>query len=1599
MTIHMFLIRAGLAGFLLALTSLVSAAAPEAFPVVWEESYDLGIANHPLAVDLGFDGRPEVVLTDNQGNVVAIDLESGRELWRQNFGKTAFLSPLVGNFLGSGAQQILLCGNEKVVRLLDTRTGDLLGSVSCELTPFVQPTLMPGVASADRFILIDDAGNIVLSQFKSSSELEVVWKFKTGSQALVPATVGPFSAAGKNDVVVTEFRGIITVLDGETGQTVGKFSLPSNHPISASVAMAQVEGQAEKQELVVADARGYMVALKPGATPGSIISIWPNAVSVVGSPVEALAAKDLNADGVADMISVHHGDMIFVDGLSTEQFLWSAINPPIKTPPTIVTSADGKNYAFVIDSIGTFYAVAIEGRLAKTVATIRSGGSVESNMVAAAVGPQKKIVLFAIRRMGGEALCYGTPLTSNQSDPVLWQTVGGSQLRSGNEGFGARERFGVAMAQRTGALQNLAQEMSQSADKGKWKLAAEKAAQVLSLDPAHEEALAVLSKAKFRARLPFYILGVIIFAVVGFLVGRPLYRVYWRKTQLKNGEAAVREGEFERASMIYGQLLERYPEDKDVNAQLAVLYMKQGDFSAQTIPVYERMYRHSPDNLPILQALTRAYLKSNRNDDQALEVFVKASDQFDDPGRLNHALGALYHGRGDDESAIAFLRKAMREDYRPHELILLLADVYLNLNVRAAAGIPIYEAAHAARPQDTNLLLALAESYAVKQQADEKAEDVYERLIELYPEHKTVRMMLARIKLREGAHDQALQHARSVLEAEPDTAEALSVMAQACIAAARHDADARDIYARAIQLFPDDAVLFKSIAHIYLDNGVKDDDATELILAAYRKNAEDVALARAAHQIAVDRGMEDLILQTGEDIAKTGDASAEIWNRLAVIYCNRNGRGEVVENALRQAMSTGECDARVPEMLAAIYAEGNRVDSNALLVYEALNQTGKLSAEVGAKFIQALLESGRIEEASTNSQKLIAQYPEDEALRRLAARASMESNQVDDALKQYETLLSSHPDDAEAVVQLATAYARKNRIDDSAMLLYAHAQQVDPDNPLFPIMKARTMAEEGNWRATSESLKETACKNDTAAVMVYDEVQKILVAHPGALPLRWLAVSLAFGLNKQAEALDQVVMIQERDPRQTEQAVAALDKLIAKDPKNGLAHLHNGRMLRQLGKHAESRKALETAFSLLPENQVVQSELAAIYDQVINDSPKSAESDELRFRLGKLCMSLKSYEKAIQCFQVTAQDFRYESESIKRLAESFMAKGMLDLALQEFKKLHIDSEVKDLLYQLAQRYEQKHDLVGAKTVYRQLFAADIAYRDVREKFEALAGSTSDPLVFEKTSILNSLSDEAKRRYELIEEIGRGAMGIVYKAHDNELNEVVALKILPDNLSNNPDALKRFKAEARSARRLSHPNIVRIHDIGEEMGRKYISMEFVEGTDLKKNLKANGTPDFQEVLAYARQICAAIAYAHSEGIIHRDIKPANIMLTKDKRIKVTDFGIAKVCESPDATLAGAIMGTPLYMSPEQVQGVVVDNRSDIYSLGILFYELTNGRPPFTEGDLAYQHMHVDPKPLENVPEEFWQVVKKSLSKNREDRWTTVDEMLSALMKAD
>ena len=207
-------------------------------------------------------------------------------------------------------------------------------------------------------------------------------------------------------------------------------------------------------------------------------------------------------------------------------------------------------------------------------------------------------------------------------------------------------------------------------------------------------------------------------------------------------------------------------------------------------------------------------------------------------------------------------------------------------------------------------------------------------------------------------------------------------------------------------------------------------------------------------------------------------------------------------------------------------------------------------------------------------------------------------------------------------------------------------------------------------------------------------------------------------------------------------------------------------------------------------------------------------------------------------------------------------------------------------------------------------------------------------------------------------LGRGGMGIVYKADDTVLDRTVALKVLPESLKENPQALKNFLREAKSAAKLNHPNIVTVYDAGEQDGVYYIAMEYVDGNTLKDIIKRRGKIAPRGIVHVVSQMCEALAYAHEKKIVHRDVKTANTMWTKDRKAKIMDFGLAKVIEEV-RNHTTVVSGTPFYMSPEQTLGKNVDQRSDLYSLGVSVFEMATGTLPFTEGNLPYHHVHTPP----------------------------------------
>ncbi|MGC8666517.1 MAG: protein kinase domain-containing protein [Chthonomonadales bacterium] len=266
------------------------------------------------------------------------------------------------------------------------------------------------------------------------------------------------------------------------------------------------------------------------------------------------------------------------------------------------------------------------------------------------------------------------------------------------------------------------------------------------------------------------------------------------------------------------------------------------------------------------------------------------------------------------------------------------------------------------------------------------------------------------------------------------------------------------------------------------------------------------------------------------------------------------------------------------------------------------------------------------------------------------------------------------------------------------------------------------------------------------------------------------------------------------------------------------------------------------------------------------------------------------------------------------------------------------------------------------------------------------------------------ADLIANRYRIVREIAR-SNDVVYEALDTTVGRRVAVKELqlPPNLTGQErrDRIERFIREARAAGKLSHPNIVTVYDFGEEAGRHYIVMEYLEGITLRDALQTKGALPVNEAIEIASKVLAGLAHAHSHQVVHRDVKPDNIHLLPDGGVKLADFGIARIMEEASLTGAGQVFGTPSYMSPEQIEGRAVDHRTDIFSMGVVLYEMLAGRKPF-QGDnlvsITYAIMHNQPLPLTGVPRAVEEVVFQALNKNPLLRFQSADAMRSALLAA-
>lgn len=375
------------------------------------------------------------------------------------------------------------------------------------------------------------------------------------------------------------------------------------------------------------------------------------------------------------------------------------------------------------------------------------------------------------------------------------------------------------------------------------------------------------------------------------------------------------------------------------------------------------------------------------------------------------------------------------------------------------------------------------------------------------------------------------------------------------------------------------------------------------------------------------------------------------------------------------------------------------------------------------------------------------------------------------------------------------------------------------------------------------------------------------------------------------------------------------------------------------------------------------------------------------------------------------------AESNRMLGLAFQGQGQLDMAFDKFRKVPLDDSLMDVLYNLGLDFERKRQFNKAESVFRYMADHNPKFRDLETRLVQSRAMAETVILGGSAGRSNDSTMKLDRanvakpmlgRYEIEKELGKGAMGVVYLGKDPKIGRVVAIKTMALSQEFEADELEEVKArffrEAETAGRLNHPNIVTMYDAGEEHDLAYIAMEFLKGKDLVPYTKQPNLLPLPKVLSIIARVADALDYAHGLNVVHRDIKPANIMYDPETdTVKVTDFGIARITDS-SKTKTGMVLGTPSYMSPEQLSGVRIEGHSDLFSLGVSLYQLTCGKLPFAGDSMAQLMFRIANEPHADIlsvnpdlPPCVVAIINKALAKKIEDRYESGSAMAEALRK--
>jgi len=1070
-------------------------------------------------------------------------------------------------------------------------------------------------------------------------------------------------------------------------------------------------------------------------------------------------------------------------------------------------------------------------------------------------------------------------------------------------------------------------------------------------------------------------------------------------------EEAIRHfllaGKDEDAETLLKKRLDKHPEDHRTLAALKDFYLERKRVDSEARAVYARWKRASPGDLTFDAFLLDVYEDKGYRGADAVEIYEKAVAMDAKEARLRLLLSECYRLAGRVRDAVWLLEEA-RDDF-PDAADVQEALVRLYASEGVKTGRALEEAVNfVEREFDEPVALYLREHFLNHDSPQEIAVRALEAWRARNPEDREALARLARLFIARRDATRGIPALRT-LSAKGDTGP-WSVRGLAELYALSVDLSpkAEEAYSHAIASGIATDPVVGALARVYAGAGRKDILAAEVYhrAAGVEGCPPDVKVKLA--EVYFDAKSWDDAISLCREVIRLDPAHEEA-RRLEARSLLKSGHVEGALDGLWKAFRDKPADFQTAQDIAEALAGKNDTSPEAVAVYEkfltlARRGLGRFHAETGWAIMKTLglarFRSDQVDKGISILKALYSKEASCPAGERMATEAS-ESVPDDVALRLGGALM-----DAGDFSRAKPLFLRGLAADPEA--LEGALERIRAARDSFPGRLGQTIE-------ICESIRDAV--GDRPSLM-WEIVEGILLE--GDVDEAAVRTRAILGPGEGP------------DPDLAESHLQAMrDRwmgLIAEGHESSSVLYLQGRLRLALNELEEARIWLVRSRSKDARDRHVLAALKRTYQAFI-DAGRGEDSKE---KLADLMVEEGNLDAAIPLLQSISEEYGHRREVVAKLAKCFIGKGHPLIASKHLERAlgeeEVEAENADMFYTLADAYESASDFRKSKFTFEKIGFWNYAYRDVGKRLDELGRVvvptpstpvTPSPLspVSERRTIGGVETAELPvgkvegGRFEVLELRGRGGMAIVYKALDHEFDPplLVALKVLPEDFAHREKAVRLLKREASAAIQLTHPGIVRIFSTGEEQGKRYISMEYIEGPDFATIMDRKGNLPPEDVERHLRQIIDALGYAHSMGVIHKDIKPSNIMLTENTpagSVKITDFGIARVVTDQigfSRTLS--VRGTLPYMSPQQIAGEQADAQSDIYSLGVMLYEMLAGDPPFVRGDIAYQHTYKEPPALletaKGIPPYLDALVMKCLRKKLVARYKSTAEVLADL----